>query len=275
MRGVRRLFRLNRTTPAIETDVGAEIETHLAMRTDEPVARGMSAEAARAEARRQFGDIDGTRAALMALDASHHTRAQSAELWRGFGQDIRLAWRRLGSSPAFTAVAVLTLALGIGAVAAIGSVVQQVLLRPLPFPAQDRLVREWPVDPAHGATGALSVPDIDDWRQGQRDITALGGYWYRAGQSGVDLTGLGQPERVPAADITPGFFETLGVEPEAGRLPRLEEQQEGGARVVVISNALWRRRFSGDPAFVGRAIDLGRSAVRRRRHHAAVNAIPQ
>src|SRR6185312_5750044 len=179
MRSVRRLFRIDRSDASIDADVGAEIDTHLAMRVDELVAGGMSPDAARAEARRQFGDVERTRANLAALDAAQHAEARSAEWWRGFGQDVRLAWRQLWVSPVFTLVAVLTLALGIGAVAAIGTVVQQVLFRPLPFPQQDRLVREWPIEPARGEVGMLSVPDLEDWRAGQRDITALGGYWFR------------------------------------------------------------------------------------------------
>ncbi len=133
----------------------------------------------------------------------------------------------------------------------------QILLRPLPFPNQERLVRVWPVHPENAADGgAVSVPDLDDWRRTQRDFARLGGYWYFAGHSGVDLTGLGPPERLRAAEITEGFFETLGITPELGRLPALDELTESGPRVVVISDGLWRRRFGADPAIAGRTVVL-------------------
>ena len=256
MPDVRRLFRLDREQRDIGKDVEAEIAAHLGMRVEELMNRGMTFDEARREAIRQFGDVDGAREAIAALDASHETRAWSTAVWTGLRQDIHYAWRRLIASPGFTTVAVLTLSLGIGGVTAIGSVVDHVLVQPLPFPDQGRLVRLWPVDPKRGASGQISVPDLDDWRQGQHDIVSLGAYWYTAGQSGADLTGQGEPERLSAAEITPGFFETLGVTPELGRLPSADELAENGPRVVVISDGLWHRRFGADPTIVGRAIDL-------------------
>ena len=256
MRNVRRLFHLERGKPDIDEDVDAEITAHLGMRIEELMSHGMSAEAARREALRQFGDVNGTRSAIAALDAAHETGARSAAAWFGLNHDIRYAWRRLLSSPGFTTVAVLTLALGMGGVAAIGSVVDHVLLEPLPFPHQDQLVRMWPVEPDRQALGPISVPDLEDWQHGQHDIASVGGYWYAPGQSGADLTGLGEPERLSAAQITPGFFETLDVKPELGRLPSADEMAENGARVVVMSDGFWHRRFGADPTIIGRVIDL-------------------
>jgi len=238
-------------------DVDAEIAAHLAMRCEQLVAQGMTLEAARLEAQRQFGDIDGTRAAILALDQVQVSHTRRREWWQGLLQDARHAFRLLRLSPAFTAVAVTTLALGIGASAAIFSVVHQVLLRPLPFPDQQRLVRAGPVHPERSTTaGPLSVPDFDDWRQTQHEFAQLGAYWYTPKQGGVDLTGLGQPERLRAAQITSGFFETLAVRPEIGRLPSADEMAEGGPRVAVISDGLWRRRFGSDATIIGRALLL-------------------
>jgi predicted permease len=189
-------------------------------------------------------------------------------------QDSRFAVRALRRDPAFAAVAILTVALGIGANAAIFSVVRGVLLRPLPFPRPPELVRIWSVHTgdaasARGATGAadaahgpVSPVDLDDWqaaaaRDGDGPIASLGGYWYAPGQSGTDLTGQGEPTRVAATFVTPGFFSTLGVSPALGRVPRDEEMVRGANdRLVVLSHAFWQRGFGAAPGVVRSRIDL-------------------
>ncbi len=257
MRGIRRLFRLERGEPPNADEVDVEINAHLAMRIDELIAAGMTAEEARAEALRQFGDVAGTREAILSLDRGQWARARAADWWHGLAQEVRYAVRQLRRSPGFAASTALTLALGLGATGAIFSVVERVLARPLPFADSDRLVRVWPTEPATGpAERPISIPDLEDWRRAQHDFSALGGYWYRAGQSGADLTGFGAPEWLPVAQVTTGFFEALGVRPELGRLPSANEMREGGDHVVVISDGLWRRRFGGDPSIIGRTIQL-------------------
>jgi predicted permease len=258
--GIRRLFRLEREQPALADDVDAEIDAHLAMRAAELVAQGMTPEAARDEARRQFGDIAATRGAILALDQVHASHARRQESWDGLRQDIRHGLRLLRASPTFTTVAVVTLALGIGASAAIFSIVHQVVLRPLPFPDPQQLVSAWPVraDRVPTADHSMSVPDLEDWRATQHEFVRLGAYWYATEQSGLDLTGFGQPTRLRAAQVTPGFFETLGVQPALGRLPTSDEMAEGGPRVVVISDGLWRRQFGSDPGIIGRPLLLDR-----------------
>ena len=258
--GIRRLFRLDRAQPAVADEVDAEIEAHLTMRAAELVARGLTPEAAHDEARRQFGDVAATRGAILALDQVHVSHARRREWWDGLRQDVRHGIRLLRASPTFTTVAVMTLALGIGASAAIFSIVHEVLLRPLPFPDPQRLVSAWPVraDRVSMADHSMSVPDLDDWRATQREFVRLGAYWYATEQSGLDLTGIGQPTRLRAAQVTPGFFETLGVRPALGRLPTSDEMAEGGPRVVVISDGLWRRQFGSAPAIIGRTLLLDR-----------------
>ncbi len=253
----RRLFRIERQEPRVGDDVDAEIAAHLALRREELMAQGMSGEQAGAEAARRFGDVERTRAAIVAIEQSQVTVVRRAAWWRGIGQDARYAVRLLRRNPLFTIATTLTLALGIGATAAISSIVYQVLLEPLPFPRQDRLVRLWPVDPSQTTDAALiSTPDFEDWRQSQHAFVDLAAFWFIPGKSSVDLTGGGPPESLDPAFVTPTFFRTLGVAAEVGRTARPDEMQEGGQRVVVLSDGLWQRRFGGDSSIVGKAIVL-------------------
>jgi putative ABC transport system permease protein len=167
-------------------------------------------------------------------------------------QDLRHAFRGLARRPGFTAVAVITLALGIGATTAIFSVVQAVLLRPLEYDAADRIVKIVGWDTAERRSGNLSPADFLDF---QRDPSTFD----RMGANGfVGLAtiggGAGEPERVGAVQVTEGFFETLRVRPQLGRLFLPDDDRPGAARVVVLSDGLWRRRFGADPAIVGRPV---------------------
>ncbi len=173
-------------------------------------------------------------------------------------QDLRYALRTLAKNPAFTAVATLTLALGIGMNAAIFSVVNGVLLKPLPFAAPDRLVRISQVDTKTNTPGVVSAVNLDDWRARRNMLADMGGYFYREGFSGTDLTGLGEPQRVSVAFITPGFWNALGVHPFAGRLQRDDEMVRGSNdRVVVLTFNYWQRQFGADRGVIGRRVTLG------------------
>jgi predicted permease len=168
--------------------------------------------------------------------------------------------RTFRKNPAFAAVAILTLALGIGANTAIFSVVNGVLLRPLPFPAPAQLVRVWQGEPENGTVerGPVSAVNLDDWRARRRMIADMGGYFYREGMSGTDLTGIGEPQRISAAFVTPGFWNTLGVAPLVGRVPRDEEMVRGANdRLVVLGYDFWRREFGGASSVIGRRVQLG------------------
>jgi predicted permease len=171
-------------------------------------------------------------------------------------QDTRFAIRSLAKNPGFTLVAVLTLALGIGANSAIFSVVNGVLLKPLPYPRSEQLVSVWQhtTTPTSSIPGVISAVNLDDWRSRQRTLTDLGGYFF----NGTDLTGIGEPQRLQAAFVTPGFWRALGVAPQIGRVPRDDEMVRGSNdRLVVLSNAFWRRQFGGDNSIVGKRITLG------------------
>lgn len=175
-------------------------------------------------------------------------------------QDVRFALRTLAKNRGFTAVAVLTLALGIGMNAAIFSVVNGVLLKPLPFPQADRLVRLQQVETSNGASepGPVSSPNLEDWRARRRQFADMAGYFYREGMSGTDLTGEGQPQRVATAFVTPGFWGTLAVNPQLGRVPRDDEMVRGSNdRLVVLSYEYWQRQFGGAPSVIGKRVTLG------------------
>ena len=174
-------------------------------------------------------------------------------------QDLTYGVRTLRSAPAFTVTALFTLALGIGANAAIFSAVRTVLLTPLPFAEPERIVRAYHANPSNGvARGPVSEPDFLDWKRASQTIETMGGFWFVDGMSGIDLTGTGNPERLSSTLVTEGFFETLGARPLFGRTLVADDQMAGRNRAVVISHGLWTRRFAADRSIVGRSITLNR-----------------
>src|SRR5688572_7936692 len=176
-----------------------------------------------------------------------------------FRQDVTYAWRRLRAAPGFALTAVLTLALGIGANTAIFSMVNGVLLRPLPFPEPDRLYAVYSANKSADLLQAsVSAVDLDDWRAQKQAIEDVGGYFYAEGSSGTDLTGRGAPRRLTSVSYTPGFFTALGVVPARGRLPREDETVRGGPdKVALLTHGFWVREFGADPGAVGSTISLG------------------
>jgi putative ABC transport system permease protein len=168
-------------------------------------------------------------------------------------QDVRYAVRQLVRSPGFTAVAVLTLALGLGANTAIFSVVDGVLLRPLPYPEPDRLAMVWVSNPAEGIDKDIaSFPLFADWRQQAKSFEQIVAHT----GSGFTLTGRGAPEQLRGARVAAGFFPMLGVPVALGRGFLDEENLAGHEKVVVLGHGLWQRRFGGDPAVVGQTVAL-------------------
>ncbi len=171
-------------------------------------------------------------------------------------QDLTYAFRSLRAAPGFTLVALLTLAIGIGANTAIFSVVRGVLLRPLPFPAADNVVRVWQASRANNELRErLGEPTFRDLRAATRTLQTMGTYWFFGG-AGIDLTGSGGPQRLEAAFVSDGFFETLRTPALVGRTFRPEENVSGNDRVVILSHGFWQRRFGGDREIVGRQVTL-------------------
>jgi putative ABC transport system permease protein len=175
-------------------------------------------------------------------------------------RDLKIAVRHLAKSPGFTLTAVLTLAFGIGATTAIFSIVEGVLLRPLPFPHPDRLVIL--IDDLRGAgsgggkdEAGVTGPDIVNYTRDTHSFTALGGYDKRP--TSYELSGIGEPAQVMAARTTPGVFAALGVEPLLGRL-YTQQEDDAHEQVAVLSYATWQSRFHGDAGIVGKKILLDR-----------------
>ena len=171
-------------------------------------------------------------------------------------QDIRVALRSLRKAPGFTVVVVLTLALGIGANAAIFSVLNAVLLRPLPFAQADRIMTLWTNNGDQGWPEDVSgYANFSDWRAQNTTFEELAAY---TGATRT-LTGTGEPEQIRGAVVTPSFFQVMGVNPARGRALQTDDLT-GDRRAVVLSDEFWRRRFGADPALVGRTILLNGTA---------------
>jgi len=188
-----------------------------------------------------------------AAGAGAGTRGSSPAVWLGQAAlDLRFGARLLIRQPGFTAAAVVTLALGIGANTAIFSLVQAVLLRPLPYDAPDRLVHLYELDTTTGETRGASWGEYRDWRRLSRTLEELAGY----NGGSVTLTGEGTPDRVTVAQVTGGFFRLLGVDALLGRTIGEGEDGPNAAPVVVLTHRAWQRRFGGDPTVLGRRLTL-------------------
>jgi putative ABC transport system permease protein len=224
-----------------------EIETHLSMLRERYLRSGMTADEAAAAARRQFGNI------TMLKEANREMRG--IRFIETTYQDLRYGLWMLKRNPGFTFVAVLTLALGIGANTAIFSVVNAVLLKPLPYYEPQQLV--W-VTEGIQFLGDENSSDNDYfiWQAQSKSFEHLAAYY--AGN--IYLTGLGEPERLEYIRATANLFPALGVAPQLGRIFTPEEHQRGGPSVAIISHALWQRRFGGDPGIIGQSLILDRES---------------
>ena len=229
----------------LENEMETEVRFHIESRAAELVRKGLSQQEAMRQARIEFGGIESHKDAM---------RASVGVRWRGeLGSDLHHGWRLLRKNPGFTAVAVLTLALGVGANTAIFSIVNAVLLRSLPYRDPDRLVRIFFNNPGGGLRDVTySVPELDDLRNRAgvfEDVSALGG-------GSANLTGTGHPERLEFLVAHPNYFSMLGAIPQIGRLFGPQDFALGFAPVAVISDGLWRRSYGADPNVIGRTVRL-------------------
>ncbi|HEX5481471.1 MAG TPA: ABC transporter permease [Terriglobia bacterium] len=228
-----------------EHELDEEIRAHLAMAIRERIERGEDPTEAEANARREFGN------ATLVKEVTRDVWG-----WRWLDeliQDLRFGLRQLRRNPGFTAVAIITLALGIGAATAVFSVVDAVLIRPLPYVHPEQLVSIWETFKKYNAdTAPVSGPNFLDWKK-ENDVfsgLALGAI------DDPSLMGQGEPEHLYGIQVTPEFFNLLGVQPALGRAFLPDEDQEGKDEVVILGYSLWRRKFGSDRAVVGKGITL-------------------
>ncbi len=239
--------------PKIEDEVSDELAFHLEMRVRELVERGMAPEAARAEALRRFGNLAGVADACRSEGARRDRTMRRAEWLAELRQDMVYGCRTLVRNPGFTALALLTLGIGIGATTAIFSAVNAVILRPLDLPAVHRVMlisEEW-----HGLRSNVSVGNYIDWAAANavRPVfSALG----TINWGNYTLTGGDRPERVLGARANATYFQVMQVAPQVGRVFSEDEDRPGGPPVVVLSHRLWARRFGSDPAALRRTLSL-------------------
>src|SRR5215208_1860809 len=171
-------------------------------------------------------------------------------------RQVRIAARSLVRRPVLAVVGLLTLALGIGANTAIFSIINVVLLKPLPFADPNRLTAVMTTSPNRGvAEGFSSYPDFKDWREQAKSFTGLAAFWTFP-NGDVNLSGGTDPQRVAVARVTPGFFEVLGVRPLYGRTFHAEESIVGNHRRAILSYGLWHNQFGADSALVGQTVQV-------------------
>jgi putative ABC transport system permease protein len=233
-----------------EREFAEELESHLAMHIEDNLRAGMSPEEARRRALLKLGGVTLT----TELSCEQRGLPMLEVLW----QDLRFGLRMLLKNPGFTSIAILTLALGIGANTAIFSVFNAVLLRPLPFREPERVVMVWQKRPAAagGDRTPISVADLLDLRAQSKSFDEFAAFT----SGNLNFTGADMPEQVRFASVTANFFAVLGVEAQFGRTFLPEEGRPGAGLVVALSDGFWRSRFAADPQVVGRAINLnGRS----------------
>jgi predicted permease len=249
---MKRLFRLPFSRDRVRRDVDTELSFHLEGRIEDLVAGGMAREEAEREAARRFGDRAHVEAEVEQIDITAHRRVALVERLELLRQDIVFALRQLRKSPGFTLVAVLSLALGIGANSAIFSVVYGVLLRPLPYDHGDRIVT---IEESTAGNGwnAITFGDYATWKARQTSFDVIGASW---GSSPLTLTGYGDPIPIAVGLASADYWKVVHIPPVRGRYFSDADDREGAAPTVVVSYALWEHRLGADPSIIGRTLTL-------------------
>ncbi|HYL46444.1 MAG TPA: ABC transporter permease [Candidatus Limnocylindrales bacterium] len=232
----------------VESEMDAELHSHLEIYVDDLVRTGVARDEALRRARLEFGGVERAK--------EECREARGIHFLESLGQDARYGLRTFRKPPGFAAVAILTLALGIGANAAIFSVVNAVLLRPLPFEKPGQLMALWHTPPQESFPGvpkfAVSPANFLDWRAQSRLFEGMSAFGYGR----YTITGTGRPETIRMVAATRGFFSILRAQPLLGRTFADEEDNPGREHVVVLGYGMWRSRYAGDPAIVGKNIEL-------------------
>lgn len=239
---------------SLDQEWDAEMASHFEMAIEENLGRGMSPEEARRQAMIRFGGVQQAR--------EEHRESRGLPWMDVLGQDLRFTFRTLSKDSGFTLIAILILGLGIGANVAVFSVVNTILLRPLPFPEAHQLVWIAPPPQTCGLSCATYSADAYDEFKAQthayQDVT---GYFAFSSPDNFQLSGHGDPQPATGMEVMGNFFQVLGVQPEKGRLFTKTEAQKGSHPVALLTHAYWKRQFAGDPDIVGKAIDLNSRPV--------------
>jgi predicted permease len=241
---LRALFRRR----AVEAELDEELRFHFENEIEKHKSRGMAPEEARRHARLSFGGHDQIK--------EDCREARGTNLLESCLHDLRYGLRFLGKNPGFSIIAAVTLSLGVGASAIIYSLVDTILLRPLPYPNAGRVAMLWQVAPAGSIFGTQSIPwEPLEFRLLAKTSVAFENVGAFKKQS-FNLTGVDPPERLEGARVSAGFFPTLGVSPLLGRTFNASEEQPGCGNVVVLSSRLWKSSFAGDAHIVGKIVEL-------------------
>jgi putative ABC transport system permease protein len=241
-------IRALRRRETVINDIDREMRLHLELQMDANIKAGMSPTEAREKAMRSFGNLN------RAVDAAYDVKGGG--IFETLAQDIRYGLRMLAKHKAFTSIAIITLALGIGANTAIFSVVNELLLRPLPYRDADRIVTVWEVSPEGRHQNSTSRANFRAWQEQTHSFNYMAAF----SDQRLNLTGTGEPEELSVQFTTPDFFKILGVEPILGRTFLPEDNNAGQSPVAVLSYGLWQRRFGGQANLVGQPITLNDTA---------------
>jgi len=255
--------------PDPTADVKEELGFHLEAKTEDLIREGLTPEAARKEAERQFGDLRSVEKIGQRIGQNTERRKRLSDYTHDLLHDARYTIRTLGRDPGFAAVSLLILALAIGANVAVFSVVNTLLLRPLPFSHAEELVWIAPPPSECGwSCATYSADAYEEFRAQSRVYQDVTGYEAFTTPENFRLTGPGEPVSATGFEVIGNFFQVLGVQPALGRLFTAEEARAGavvgessGLAVAVLANAYWRRQFHSDPTIVGKAIELNGTPV--------------
>jgi predicted permease len=254
--------------PDPAADVKDEIGFHLEAKTEDLVRQGWAPEVARKEAERQFGDPRAVQRQGQRIGKKTERRRRLSDYGNDILQDVRYTFRTLRRDPGFAAISILILALAIGANIAVFSVVNTLLLRPLPFPHASELVWIAPPPSTCGwSCATYSADAYEEFRDQSRAYQDVTGYEAFTTPENFRLTGNGEPVPATGIEVIGNFFQVLGVQPAIGRLFTPEEARgpvvasSTATPVALLANAYWRRQFHSDPAIVGKAIELNGAPV--------------
>lgn len=241
---LRATFRRSR----MENEMDSELRFHLDAYVEDLVRSGLSREEARRRARIEFGAIDGAK--------EDCRNERGVRFFDTLGQDLRYALRMMRRTPAFSIIAILTLAIGIGANTGIFSVVHAVLLKPLPYPESNRLAivfSAW----GNETRGPASGPETVELQRRSRLFEEIAGIWVTTGT----IVGSGEPEQIRLGQVTTNFLSLLAYEPQLGQFFSSENRHSGAQPEIVISDGLWRRQYGAEPSVIGKTVRMGAASV--------------